>query len=231
MPTAAPQTKDPVMATGIYAVLLLACSSALCVFGYFVGRCARKLPFLDNNLPWTLRRGQLPPEDYHTAHEPAAGPPHWPQGSLQGLITAARPSRLTAVAPHRDKNDSGKVRFLQQRHQHRSSRPSEHRGLMCLLVSAYLTDAYARDHNSDPASELSGASLWGVQAAASRAERYATDSLRSVRPGSRPGWSSKERENERSVTSRRRCGQHAHAFSVIRRLKKTVTDLASGHIP
>jgi alkanesulfonate monooxygenase SsuD/methylene tetrahydromethanopterin reductase-like flavin-dependent oxidoreductase (luciferase family) len=142
------------MATGIYAVLLLACSSALCVFGYFVGRCARKLPFLDNNLPWTLRRGQLPPEDYHTAHEPAAGPPHWPQGSLHGLITAARPSRLTAVAPHRDKNDSGKVRFLQQRHQHRSSRPSEHRGLMCLLVSAYLTDAYARDHNSDPASEL-----------------------------------------------------------------------------
>jgi hypothetical protein len=30
------------------------------LFGFFVGRCARKLPIIDNNLPWTMHRGQMP---------------------------------------------------------------------------------------------------------------------------------------------------------------------------
>ena len=34
----------------------LATSSGMCLFGFFVGRCARKLPFLDDVLPWTMHR-------------------------------------------------------------------------------------------------------------------------------------------------------------------------------
>lgn len=30
------------------------------LFGFFVGRCGRKLPILDNNLPWAVHRGQQP---------------------------------------------------------------------------------------------------------------------------------------------------------------------------
>jgi|GEM_PF-1224622 len=48
------------MVTAIYMVLLLACSFTLCVFGFFVGRCARKLPILDDNLPWAVHRSQIP---------------------------------------------------------------------------------------------------------------------------------------------------------------------------
>ncbi len=40
-------------------ILLLACSSIMCLFGFFVGRCARKLPIIDDNLPWTMHRGHM----------------------------------------------------------------------------------------------------------------------------------------------------------------------------
>jgi hypothetical protein len=49
------------MFTVIYLLLLPICSFILCVFGFFVGRCARKLPFIDDGLPWTLSRSQIPP--------------------------------------------------------------------------------------------------------------------------------------------------------------------------
>jgi hypothetical protein len=45
----------------IYAILLPACSFAMALFGFFVGRCARKLPIIDDNLPWTMHRSQIPP--------------------------------------------------------------------------------------------------------------------------------------------------------------------------
>jgi hypothetical protein len=44
----------------IYAALWLTSSFALAVFAFFVGRCSRKLPILDENLPRALYRGQLP---------------------------------------------------------------------------------------------------------------------------------------------------------------------------
>jgi hypothetical protein len=47
------------MMTVIYAVVLVACSSSLCIFGFFVGRCARKIPILDNNLPRALHRSEI----------------------------------------------------------------------------------------------------------------------------------------------------------------------------
>jgi hypothetical protein len=48
------------MFTPAYALLLIACSSALGIFGFLIGRCARKLPMIDNHLPWTMHMGQGP---------------------------------------------------------------------------------------------------------------------------------------------------------------------------
>lgn len=39
-------------------ILLLPYSFMLCAFGFIVGRCARRLPVIDNHLPWTMHRGQ-----------------------------------------------------------------------------------------------------------------------------------------------------------------------------
>ena len=56
----------------IYALILIACSSILGLFGFFVGRCARKLPMIDNHLPWALHRGQIPS---HRPKQPADASP------------------------------------------------------------------------------------------------------------------------------------------------------------
>ena len=56
----------------IYAFLLPMCSLILCVFSFFVGRCARKLPIIDDGLPWAISRSQIPrPLD---AADPARSP-------------------------------------------------------------------------------------------------------------------------------------------------------------
>jgi hypothetical protein len=49
------------MLTVIYVFLLPICSCILRVFGFFVGLCARKLPVIDNGLPWAISRSQIPP--------------------------------------------------------------------------------------------------------------------------------------------------------------------------
>lgn len=51
------------MAIAIFAALVPGCSFIVGVFGFFVGRCSRKIPVLDENLPRALHRGQLPPKD------------------------------------------------------------------------------------------------------------------------------------------------------------------------
>jgi hypothetical protein len=60
--------------------LWLACSFGLCLFGFFVGRCARRLPIIDSRLPWTLSRGQImracEKEQEMSAHR--QGKPSWP---------------------------------------------------------------------------------------------------------------------------------------------------------
>jgi hypothetical protein len=65
------------MLTAIYAFTLIACSSILGLFGFFVGRCARKLPMIDNHLPWALHRGQLPRADQDS--RPTPNPARWPR--------------------------------------------------------------------------------------------------------------------------------------------------------
>jgi hypothetical protein len=45
------------MLIALSSILLLPYSFTLCVFGFIVGRCARRLPVIDNHLPWTMHRG------------------------------------------------------------------------------------------------------------------------------------------------------------------------------
>jgi hypothetical protein len=46
------------MLTLIYGFVLVASSFTLGLFGFFVGRCARKMPIVDDRLPWAIHRGQ-----------------------------------------------------------------------------------------------------------------------------------------------------------------------------
>lgn len=73
------------MLTAIYALILIASSSVLGLFGFFVGRCARKLPMIDNHLPWALHRGQIPHADQNSRPTPA--PARWPRDSSHELLT------------------------------------------------------------------------------------------------------------------------------------------------
>jgi hypothetical protein len=45
----------------IYGFVLVSSSFTLGLFGFFVGRCARKLPVIDDKLPWAIHRGQVLP--------------------------------------------------------------------------------------------------------------------------------------------------------------------------
>jgi hypothetical protein len=49
------------MEIAIYAALLPVCSFTVGLFGFFVGRCARKIPILDDNLPRALHRANCRP--------------------------------------------------------------------------------------------------------------------------------------------------------------------------
>jgi len=60
-----------------YALITLASSLAVGLLGFLVGRCGRRLPIIDNNLPWTMHRGQVPPMADGNRLPP--GPARWPQ--------------------------------------------------------------------------------------------------------------------------------------------------------
>jgi hypothetical protein len=68
----------------IYTILWVACSVGLCLFGFFVGRCARKLPIIDSKLPWTLSRDQVMRsyEEQRSACEHRQDKPSWPENPM-----------------------------------------------------------------------------------------------------------------------------------------------------
>jgi hypothetical protein len=71
----------------IFTILWLAIAIALCLFGFFLGRCARKLPFIDNRLPWTLSRDQVSRAEQQSQQNQQAcdnrpDKPHWPDNPL-----------------------------------------------------------------------------------------------------------------------------------------------------
>ena len=43
-----------------FAIMSAASSLAVFLFGFWIGRCARKLPIIDDKLPWTMHREQAP---------------------------------------------------------------------------------------------------------------------------------------------------------------------------
>ena len=42
----------------IYMISAVTSVFILCLLSFWVGRCARQLPVIDHNLPWTVSRGQ-----------------------------------------------------------------------------------------------------------------------------------------------------------------------------
>ena len=62
----------------LYCMLLLpVCSGVMGLLGFWIGRCARRLPIIDDKLPWTLHRNQIPADAANTA-KPRSGTPRWP---------------------------------------------------------------------------------------------------------------------------------------------------------
>lgn len=88
------------MPAAIYLLFLPACSVVMSLFGFFVGRCARKLPIIDNHLPWTMHLSQMAPtlEDGKCPRTPA----NYHQAS--NPESHHDPIRLTTDSPHADKS-------------------------------------------------------------------------------------------------------------------------------
>jgi len=63
-----------------YIILGLAYSFSLSLFSFWVGRCARKLPIIDDKLPWTMSREQAPrcTADCRMQSSAPTDPPCWP---------------------------------------------------------------------------------------------------------------------------------------------------------
>jgi hypothetical protein len=62
----------------LYCILLLPiCSAVMGLFGFWIGRCARKLPIIDDKLPWTLHRTQIPTSAANDG-KPSSGTSRWP---------------------------------------------------------------------------------------------------------------------------------------------------------
>jgi hypothetical protein len=64
----------------IYAALSLICVPVLCLFSFWIGRCSRRLPIIDDGLPWTLRLDEVPrcAGDCAETHDQSPDPRLWP---------------------------------------------------------------------------------------------------------------------------------------------------------
>jgi len=60
----------------LYTILWLLASTSLFLFGFLTGRFARKLPIIDNAVPWTLHWGETPPGD--ATRDAIPQTPFWP---------------------------------------------------------------------------------------------------------------------------------------------------------
>ena len=68
----------------LYTILWFLATLCIFIFGFLVGRFARKLPIIDDAVPWTLHWGSIQPDDARrqTAREQIPQAPFWPTGSL-----------------------------------------------------------------------------------------------------------------------------------------------------
>jgi hypothetical protein len=86
-----PEKGIPAMFMLFCTLLLPAYSAIIGLVGFWVGRCARKLPIIDDNLPWTLSRSQIPASTEDSA-KPGTGPARWPRGALRRSVAADAPA-------------------------------------------------------------------------------------------------------------------------------------------
>lgn len=71
-----------------WLLIMPACSVIMGTLGFWIGRCARKLPLIDDKLPWTLRRNQVPAATEDPGKSgPGAG--RWPMGILPKMVHSA----------------------------------------------------------------------------------------------------------------------------------------------
>lgn len=82
----------------IHFVLWPTYSFILWVFGFFVGRCARKVPILDDKLPRALYRGQAPRGDPTVTREPGNGEESG-RRTLHAALRIANTSATTMAGP------------------------------------------------------------------------------------------------------------------------------------
>lgn len=76
----------------IYTLIWLACSLTICLLSFIVGRCARKLPVIDDGLPWVLHRSHVPYATKGSLHGQA-------DGKIGDLGKAGQPRLTQAKAP------------------------------------------------------------------------------------------------------------------------------------
>jgi hypothetical protein len=84
----------------LWAISLL----GIFVFGFLFGRCARKLPILDEALPWTLHWGQTAPacERNMAVQGRAATERPWPENPHQDDAATKRHSATTLACGRED---------------------------------------------------------------------------------------------------------------------------------
>jgi hypothetical protein len=62
--------------SAIFAIFwLTCCAPVMGILGFWVGRCARRLPVIDNNLPWAMRHFQRPQPAADNAQRPPPASP------------------------------------------------------------------------------------------------------------------------------------------------------------
>ena len=75
------------------------------LFGFLFGRCARKLPIIDETLPWTLHWGQVVPEcgrDAADSGQTQAGRKSFPSNPRQGDEADVRHAAITSPCQRAD---------------------------------------------------------------------------------------------------------------------------------
>lgn len=100
LPAHATQGRISTVFIVIYTLIWLACSLTICLLSFFVGRCARKLPVIDDGLPWALHRSHVPYATKGSLHGQADGhtrPPGNSQASAARPATSSRPPTRTAT--------------------------------------------------------------------------------------------------------------------------------------
>lgn len=116
----------------IYTVVWLACSFVLSLFSFLLGRCSRRLPVIDDGIPWVMHRSVIAygtdkdetgtgleqvrhPRQIHEHQEPGASRQHH---SLMGITSARAHDALVHRSSAGQQPRALSAFRLTQRHKH-----------------------------------------------------------------------------------------------------------------